>query len=141
MNLLRTTLPKDSSMPGMIMKNLAEPMSLFFLTFAMTLGQYSIFMFYHQGNFHDLISVSENLLNGYTHWRVYQNRVMGPALIKLFQMASCKTTAVCDYGFALKIYHFLMMCLCNFLFCFLASRLLDRTLANGSPPSHPAPTL
>jgi hypothetical protein len=92
---------------------------------AMILGQYSIFMFYHQANINDLMGVSEHLLEGVTHIRVFQNRLLGPALIKLLQHSLCSMQVSCEYSEAFKSYHLMMITICSCTFFFLSSKIIN----------------
>jgi hypothetical protein len=96
---------------------------LFFLAAVFSFRQSSLFMQYHGPGIHDLDLATVGFFNGETHWRAYQNRLLGPGLILLVQKAFCFTGRSCDYDEALKLYYYAATYAANMIFLFLAIRI------------------
>jgi len=109
----------------MNIRSACKDVALIMLLGAMILGQYSIFMFYHQVNLTELMGVSEHLLEGVTHMRVFQNRLLGPIIIKLLQHGICRMHVSCEYVAAFKAYHLLMITLCNAVFFYFSCKIIN----------------
>jgi hypothetical protein len=104
-----------------------------FLTIIVSLlsfGQYSIFYNYHIDNLDDLINVTVNFFQGETHWRAFQNRITGPAIVNTIDNFYCYFSPSCTYEKAIKTFYMLITIISNLTFLFLVLRLNEGFIAS-----------
>lgn len=91
---------------------------------ALTFAQFRIFAIFHVYMEAKLVEATSDFFSGHTHWRIFQSRILGPAIVEGIQWLDCHfLDSQCKYGNALYTYHFLSMLVSNFLFFTLVKRL------------------
>ena len=102
---------------------------LFFVAVVLSLGQTCVFIQYHQFNLNSLALATAHFFRGETHWRTFQNRLLGPALVLLIQKLLCAAGRR-EYLTALRGYYYAATVTVNVIFLALVLN-IRRSLTFG----------
>jgi hypothetical protein len=87
---------------------------LYFIAAILSLAQWWIFLQYHESDFHEIGLATANFFHGETHWRAFQNRLLGPGLVVLVQRVLHYWRHIDEYDRALRAYYWAVSSLkCN----------------------------
>jgi hypothetical protein len=105
-------MPKDAEIGATRPSDFAM---LFFVAVVLSLGQACVFIQYHRFNLDSLALATANFFSGVTHWRTFQNRLVGPALVLPIQKLLC-AAGRCEYLTALRGYYYAATVAVNLVF-------------------------